>query len=202
MTQPWQLQRAKRRGNRPLIEELSALDCRTLARKRLFPGNWIDQAHYQDFGLVLPAIHSLILSRHQAEIVHRHGSQIVPLRWLPISGLSKKSQRPVFLCSCGRRAFRLFLNRGRFTCKRCCGAIYASQAIHSANRPGLQAERLRRFLGGWAGITPSRPSGMHGKTYSRLIGQLTNESFHSRRLTDVLPVIAYRTRKVEALRMG
>jgi hypothetical protein len=201
---PWQLRIKRKRRHRPLIEELPCLDARTLARKRLFPGNHADKAIYTDIGLALPCVHCLTLTRSQAEVSHRHGTQLIPVHWSPISGL-KKSQRPVFVCPhCSRRAFRLFLSRGRFTCYRCCGGIYASQAVHSANRPALQAERLRRFLGSWAGIIPPKPSGMYRKTYSALLMRPINlPPLASRRLSDraLLPLGIYGT-QIETRRIS
>ena len=64
---------------------------------------------------------------------------------------------------------------GMLCCKHCAvrrGAVYASQQKSAKGRAALQALRLRHFLGGWLGRSPSKPSLMHKNTYRRLTDQL------------------------------
>jgi hypothetical protein len=204
MSPPRQLRSARhpRRTNRPILETLPVLDARMLARERLFPPNWADRHTYDDFGLVLPQIRTLTLTRRSANIIHRSGQQqTIPIRWNAIRGIVR-SQRPAFVCTCGRRSFCLYFAKGRFCCHACTGAIYASQACYSAHRPCLQSIRLRRFLGAWLTRTvPPRPPLMRKRTYNRLIQQLHQleakmpRKWRSHRLSDriLLPLTLYAT---------
>ena len=170
--------RQRPRQPRPLFEELPSLDCRMLARRRLFPGNWIDVFHYDNFGLIVPGIRTLSLGRRLAEAtLNNRERQTIPIHWQRIGGMCRGSQRPMFVCDCKRRAFRLYALNGHFRCKKCAlasGARYACQQVSSRGRAALQAVRLRQFLG--QGVqstkTPSKPTLMHRTTYSRLLGRL------------------------------
>ena len=81
----------------------------------------------------------------------------------------------MFICDCQRRAFRVYDLYGTLCCKHCAirrGAVYASQQQSAKGRAALQAMRLRHFLGGWVGRSPSKPLFMQKRTYRRLITQL------------------------------
>jgi hypothetical protein len=177
MPMPRQLRVAKRRNPRsrgyhpsPLFEQLPSLDCRWLARKKLFPRDHSNRDY--NFEFINPAIRWLTLSPYAAEIVLSAGhAQMVPVIWLRITGMCQ-SVRPIFHCRCGRRAFKLYYSRGAFTCRRCTHAVYACQQRSASGRIALQATRLRHFLGGWPGLTPSRPPFMHKRTYQRLTNRL------------------------------
>jgi len=172
---PKQLGMARRnrraRGyQRAVFEQLPSLDCRWLARRKLFPRDHSNRRY--NFEFISPAIRWLTLSPRAAEIVLATGQiQMVPVIWLRITGMCQ-SIRPIFQCLCGRRAFKLYYSRGAFTCRRCTHAVYACQQRSAKGRIALQATRLRHFLGGWQGLSPSRPTFMHKRTYQRLINQL------------------------------
>ena len=173
---PRQLRLAKLRNprargyHRPLFEQLPSLDCRWLARKKLFPLDHSNRRY--NFEFMNPAIRWLTLSPRAAEIVLATGQiQMIPVMWLRITGMCQ-CVRPVFQCGCGRRAFKLYYSRGAFACRRCTDAVYACQQRSAKGRIALQATRLRHFLGGWQGLSPSRPTFMHKRTYQRLINQL------------------------------
>ena len=81
----------------------------------------------------------------------------------------------MFICECQRRTFRMYDLYGTLCCKHCAirrGAVYASQQQSANGRAALQATRLRHFLGGWVGRSPSKPLFMQKRTYRRLITQL------------------------------
>jgi hypothetical protein len=206
MPVPWQLRTARRKrrhpGQRPILEQLPTLDARMLARKRLFPPNWQDCFEY-DFGFIVPSIRTLALTRGTAEILHSGKKQVVPIHWHRISGATN-SQRPVFVCDCGRHVFRIYLVRGSFCCRRCSRAVYLCQAIASRQRPCLQTARLQRFLGAWSNTeTLLRPAGMRRRTFSRLKQRLNQleqrtrykQALNSKRISNrmLLPVTAYCT---------
>ena len=101
--------------------------------------------------------------------------QSIPITWQRNAGIGHGSIRPMFICDCQRRAFRMYDLYGTLCCKHCAirrGAVYASQQQSAKGRAALQAMRLRHFLGGWVGRSPSKPLFMQKRTYRRLITQL------------------------------
>jgi hypothetical protein len=165
--QPWQLEIAdkqRRAYPRPAFEDLPALDCRMLARRRLFPANWFDRHEYENFAFIVPAIRTLTLSRAQAEILLASSEksqkpQTFRIHWQKIGGKCRGSVRPSFVCTCGKGRHKLYLLYGQFRCCRCAigaGAIYLSQMIGQKARSALQAKRMRRFLGNYDESSPIR----------------------------------------------
>jgi hypothetical protein len=153
---------------------LPSLDARALARRKLFPGNWFDRIEYP---FIVPGM-IIAVARCNIEVTHRSGvQQAIPVYWQRITGATN-SQRPMFICRwCKRRAFKLYSLQGAFRCKQCgvrLGGVYACQQRSAKGRPGLQAARLRRFLGGLRDSvrTPAKPPLMHKRTFARLIGRL------------------------------
>src|SRR5215204_5689951 len=86
--------------------------------------------------------------------------------------------RPWFLCpqpglnwQCPGRVARLSVDGLRLGCRRCLGLAYASQRAGEASLAGRRARRARRRLGDKGTLlapVPSRPKGMHWRTYIRL----------------------------------
>jgi hypothetical protein len=142
---PWQLQtkRRRRKGEgRPVIETLPLLDVHILAKRKMFPRNWHDRHEYDQY--IAPGIARIILSRRQVDVHHSGRVQAIPIYWQRCFGL-----RPIFVCSCGRKAYRLRLIRGEFLCYRCCGLQYLSRSVSSAHRSVVQKKRLERFIQRW-----------------------------------------------------
>jgi hypothetical protein len=170
------------------------LDVRVLSKKKLFPKNWADVFEYD--GYVAPGVARLILSRKQVEISHSGTIQSVPIYWQKCFGV-----RPIFVCPCGRRAFRLRLIRGAFQCRKCCAVPYLSQAVDSPHRPIVQAKRIRRFLEGYGSTKPKKPRPMHWRSFHRITGQLQGyearfpKEWRSPKITDPVlkPLQVYRT---------
>jgi hypothetical protein len=173
---PAQLRRGERhKYKRPLFEELLCLDARWLARKKLIPKDWSMRRY--DFSFVIPPIAALTLTNNTAKILTRDGrEQTVAIHWQRNGGIGYGTVRPFFVCQCGHGAFRLFDCFGAFRCHRCAtafGARYASQQVSRKGRKYLQSQRLRRFLGGYPGLsTIHKPLFMHRKTYSGLLARL------------------------------
>ena len=203
MVAPRQLGRAPRRGYpRPIFEELPALDCRWLARHNLVPRDWRQCAY--DFSFIVPQITRLTLTAHNADVMLRDGrEQSIPITWQRNAGIGHGSIRPMFICDCQRRAFRMYDLYGTLCCKHCAirrGAVYASQQRSAKGRAALQAMRLRHFLGGWVGRSPSKPLFMQKRTYRRLITQLRELEAKGRHCQPakasyrvIKPVCMYRT---------
>ena len=196
MAMPTQLARAKRTRRRIksqlriVLEELPAIDARWLSRKKLFPKDW--STRRLDFHIFNPIIDWLVLGPYIAEVIFTTGQkQIIPIKWLRISGMCQ-GVRPIFECvSCGRRRFKLFYYQGRLSCYRCTnrlGVPYASQQVSRKGRKYLQSQRLRRFLGEYPGCTTiHKPLFLHRKTYNRLLarlrrieGQASNRGYNSK----------------------
>jgi hypothetical protein len=132
---PRQLANAQRRRRprrsqpRQVLEELPSIDCRWLARKKLFPKDYSTRRYSFDF--INPAIHTLTLGPRSAELLLTTGeTQLIAIKWLRINGMCQ-SARPAFQCpGCGHNRFKLFYRHGRFSgCYRCIGVPYASQQL-------------------------------------------------------------------------
>ena len=193
MAAPWQLRRAQRtkrrhRNSQPrtVLEELPSIDCRWLARKKLFPKDWSTRRYSFDFQS--PAvIRYLALGPRCAEFVFVTGqTQLIPIIWLRIGGLWQ-SARPAFQYpGCGHNAFKLFYHYGRLSgCYRCIGVPYASQQRSRKGRARLQAARLRLFLSDLPDSTkpPAKQPLMFRRTYARFVNRLQKleAQAHSRR---------------------
>jgi hypothetical protein len=184
--------RRKHRDKRPIFEELVAIDARAMARKGLIPkdySTWV-------FDFVVPHAR-LTVTASEVAISSRDGrEQSLAIHWQRIGGVMRhNAARPVFICKCQRRAFRLYDLHGRFCCKHCAiasGASYASRQISRKGRPWLQGQRLRRLLGEHPGIsTIHKPPFLHRKSYQALLAKLRQveaktdgRKYQSKRLTE------------------
>lgn len=90
--------------------------------------------------------------------------------------------RPWLSCPpCGRRVAVLYLRGGRFICRHCARAVYASQSEDLFGRAWRRQSKLERKLGEyWA-----RPKGMHHATRTRLVAAIQAcEELRERALID------------------
>ena len=86
--------------------------------------------------------------------------------------------RPYFTCPgivngniCGRRAVKVFGPGRYFLCRHCYRLAYTSQSEGAWDRAFRRAGKIRRHLGGDAGLAapfPAKPKGMWWRTYERL----------------------------------
>jgi hypothetical protein len=94
----------------------------------------------------------------------------VPVGWTPCN---YGGTRPWFHCpvvGCGRRVAILY-GSGIFACRHCHQLAYESQRETAYSRALSRAQAIREKLGGSACIAdpfPSKPKGMHWRTYERL----------------------------------
>ena len=80
-------------------------------------------------------------------------------------------QRQWLVCPRCQRRCRILYGGGRFYCRKCYRLKYQSQSEDSAQRAITRAQATRKRLGGFEGIDdpfPTKPKGMHWKTYNRL----------------------------------
>lgn len=85
--------------------------------------------------------------------------------------------RPWLVCpGCRQRRAVVYVYAGWIACRRCHGMNYATTRMSVVDRLGYRADRLRARIDptaerfGWP--VPDRPSGMHRRTYHRLVDDL------------------------------
>lgn len=76
--------------------------------------------------------------------------------------------------ACGALVKKLYLHEGGLLCRECSGVVYRSQFLTPHERQKRKATKLRSRLGPvdpeWG--LPSRPKGMHQRTYERELDKL------------------------------
>jgi hypothetical protein len=100
--------------------------------------------------------------------------QVIPLTWtkVPQSWLGRVGRRPWFQCpKCRRRCEILYLLSATFACRECHKLVREGGPLQPYVRAALQAQKIRRRLGGDARLSapfPPKPPKMLWKTYRRL----------------------------------
>ena len=117
-----------------------------------------------------PGLVRLIANKWRVDLTFRSGaSQTIWLRWSPCNF---GGHRPWFVCSgCDTKVGKLYNGGDLLSCRRCLRLRYASQRRGAKSRRYLQALKLRLRLNGIASLDkrfPSRPKGMHRRTFDRL----------------------------------
>lgn len=99
--------------------------------------------------------------------------QKIPIRWTrPHFG----GRRCWFVCHCSRKVRILYVMGWYLFCRECCGSTYLSQTSSVRRRLYAKAQDLCRRL--WnenppaISELPSKPRGMHKRTYQRLLDRL------------------------------
>ena len=120
-----------------------------------------------------PQVRHLRLSVRSVRIIDNFDrQQAFRIEWIR-TGFG--APRPIFVCSCGYGAIRLFARYGTYACKACHGAVHMCQRQSSKGRKRLKACKLRLELGGLPdteeAIAP-KARGRHRRTYRRLRGQI------------------------------
>jgi hypothetical protein len=150
MAMPWQLAQAKRPKRsepRPIVEQLQRLDIGDLVRLKVFPREWHSR-HTYEVGFRWPFLQSIVVSLAAVEANHVSGyTQRIALKWIKTGFGGNWKPRPAFICSkCQQPRIRLYCRYGSLACRRCHGALHASQVCGKHSRPALQAIKLRNFL--------------------------------------------------------
>lgn len=123
-----------------------------------------DTAHYEDASQAFPGGMRLT----GEGVMHEIG-----LAW---SGCHYGGERPWFLCpACNGRVAKLFDYGRGFQCRQCHDYRYRSQSRGQVWRLLDKANKLR------ARLEPdeTRPKGMHGRTYQRLLEEITELDMRS-----------------------
>ena len=97
----------------------------------------------------------------------------VTLHWRPCRF---GGRRAFFQCpQCTRLVLHLHLARARFQCRACSRLTYASRRERWRDRCLRSANKLRRRLGGEAGmwaVVAARPRHMHWRSYARIVDEI------------------------------
>ena len=166
------------RGGRRTTGDFSELDVRYLSRNgNLRPGT-SSTLRWSRNGVDVSSIgirstfDSVVLSyKRKSPGSNEWKSEEYPvyLRWTPCN---YGGTRPWFLCpaqGCGRRVAVLY-GGGIFACRHCHGLNYRSQHEQAWDRALTRYQKIRVKLGGHPGDAyafPSKPKGMHRRTYER-----------------------------------
>ena len=169
-------------NTRRVIEECRRLDVRRIHRKGMlaeiggfFSWAWWDGQTGERTGSINFEVGqdylNLTFRSRTGDGEWEDTQQFVPLEWTPCN---YGGHRPWFLCPsilCRRRVAILVAGGKRFLCRHCYRLPYASTLETRADRLLRKANKIRRRLGGEAGMAydfPDKPKGMHRITYERL----------------------------------
>ncbi len=122
-------------------------------------------------------------------------------------------ERPYFVCpgvvngnACRGRVLKLYGAGRYFCCRHCYGLVYASQGEDQWDRAFRRANKIRRRLGGEAGLSaplPARPKGMWRTTYHRLINEILEAEEHgSERLHLMAAKLLNRRPSIRSCKVG
>jgi hypothetical protein len=136
------------------------------------PLNWRIQIVAPDFRTtptIYPQVRHMRLSYRSIEIIdHGDRRQVFGIQWIR-TGFGR--HRPIFVCSCGYGAIRLFGRYGTYACKACHGAVHMCQRQSRRGRNRLRACKLRLELGGQPDVNEAiapKAKWRHRRTYQRV----------------------------------
>lgn len=170
----------RRAGYGRTLDGLLDLDVRDLARSGwLVPGNqwktewfWGDDATANIDCISGDGFIRLEYRVRESGGIWQDVSERIDLTWtMPNYG----GRRPWFICpGCGRRCAVLY-GDGFFRCRHCWGLPYKCQGENRIDRMLRKKRKLQALLGGvehWVQTVPSKPMGMHWKTYDHFAEQI------------------------------
>jgi hypothetical protein len=164
-------------------EDLCRIDIRRWSREgKLWAGNKFNVS-WDSLGETVARM-DVRVEDHALQLTHRWIQDGQPYeggtRWVPIVWTECRlgGRRAWFVCSsfttgrcCSRRVAILYGQRKWFACRHCHGLRYSSQNLTVYGRSLARARKIRLRLGGTEYLGepyPSRPKGMHQRTYERL----------------------------------
>jgi hypothetical protein len=170
MTSPRNAAVGRRRSRHPLVERLRSFSICELRRDKAFDVERPTALQWP--GFEFPGLLSVITDRWGCTIAFNHRDRRIEQR-IPICVVRRFGHvgELLFRCDCGRRAETLFdTGRGRYACKRCCGAHYACQAVSTNRRKIARAMKLRQRIGAQQviGAHLQRPARMYRPTFERI----------------------------------
>ena len=176
--------RSGRHDGPPTVEDGLRLDINDLLRKGFIqPGGyvagtlqWTNRATGEEIASI--AYEASVVDPHDASVRDKYNANGIPQDYrvrLTNSPCHYGGARWWWRCPLsGKRAAKLYLPVGAsvFACRQCYGLAYQSQRETALDRSHRRLQRLCRRLGGeyeyLDQIPPTRPKGMHCKTYTRL----------------------------------
>ena len=149
---PWQLKEGLRRhpkGSRPprpIVEQLPSISVNELP----IPSRYDTKTYIlRDLSLRFPQLAAAKVARDAVEfhLVSLHRSTIGPIQTFGIKPIKTGfCIRHAFIFDCGRGVIKLYVLNRWIACRRCHGAINASQTLGKRTRPVLHATRIQSFL--------------------------------------------------------
>ena len=173
--------RLYRWDRRQCVSEARRLDIRALKKQNvLIPGKSTDWAWWKKGGRLAASITIKITSENDLYLSYSTNGKIyaypVAIQYThPHLG----GRRPWFICnSCGKRVAILYHSDHRFICRVCAGLTYdiCQKSGNTLEEAMSRVDRVRRKLNAQLapnGTIPLRPNGMHLRTYSRLMFELS-----------------------------
>ena len=170
-------------NTKTLVTSCLSLEVRRLHKDGLLQSGAVYECSWNGDPGGLKSSIGIQVGRDQLILRYRHGdnddrqdiTETVALTW---TSCLYGGQRPWFRCpgvsdgaSCDRRVAKLYLRGPYFLCRHCQGLTYSSKRVTVDDRPITRAQKIRMRLGGSANLLepfPSRPKGMHWRTYWRL----------------------------------
>jgi ribosome-binding protein aMBF1 (putative translation factor) len=161
---------------RATVESVRKIDVNALHRKgcfadsrREFPLTWSIEGKVTEVVIASSDRWDIEL-RYHSDNRNEPVRVTVPITW---SECHLGGSRPWFRCRCGRRVGILFEQHEHYVCRTCRRVIYQEQQFSKKRReqtsfPGF---RIRERLGGLPSLLdpfPTKPKGMHGRTFNRL----------------------------------
>lgn len=175
--------RRYRSNTKTTVETCHAIDVRRWRRDGLLrPGNWFTwtwSRNGEERASIGVHVHD---DRVELSYISQAGTQEPrQLRYtvsLARTGCTYGGHRPWFICpgvvngrACDRRVAKLSLGGTYFLCRHCYGLTYESRREGAMDRARSRSQAIRVRLGGSASLIeplPSKPKGMHWRTYDRL----------------------------------
>lgn len=199
-------------GSKDTVEGCRRIDVRDWHRRGLLYGSGFGWNWYRGWEQVASIWVRVELGR-QVTLVYRVRAgggdwqdveQPLALAWTPCH---YGGQRPWFVCpgrwECGRRVAVLYAGGRYFLCRQCYDLRYESQRADRMTRLLSKAQKIRQRLGGSASMLepfPSKPKGMHWRTYERL--RWRELEAHHTSLLAMQEHLERMERRVEAITQG
>jgi hypothetical protein len=136
----------RRTSRHPIVERMHSIGIAELRRVDAFDIDHPTEWNWPSF--TFPGLLKLVIDRWGCVIAFTYQGRRVEQR-IAICTVRRFHHigELLFRCDCGRRAKALLDNgRGRYACKRCCGAHYACQAVSANRRKIARALKLRRRI--------------------------------------------------------
>lgn len=155
----------------PLLDDLARVDLRQLRPLLGHPDQLVRLSHRDTLGQ--PRVIMVSPGRDEVLAWYEEEPHLLALEWSPCRF---GGSRPWFRCACCEgRALVLYASSSCFRCRRCTRAGYAVWKESSEDRALRKVRKLRSRVGNPKGTVSAwtRPKGMHGTTFGRILHRAT-----------------------------